>query len=138
MNYYNEIKNKLIDNKVYKQVKDNSKNNNDLSTYYEVGRLLIEEEYSIKLSKELNKRYSVTLLKNCRQFYRVIQNSPTMSDTLSWSHYIEIIWLNNNFEIEYYIMITANQNLSVRQLRERIKSKEYERLSEDTKLIMLN
>ena len=153
MNYYNEIKNKLIDNKVYKQVKDNSKNNNDLSTYYEVGRLLIEaqggekrakygdnliKEYSVKLSKELNKRYSVTLLKNCRQFYRVIQNSPTMSDTLSWSHYIEIIWLNNNFEIEYYIMITANQNLSVRQLRERIKSKEYERLSEDTKLIMLN
>ena len=153
MNYYNEIKNTLINNEIYKKVKDYSKNKNDLSTYYEVGRLLIEaqggekrakygdnliKEYSIKLSKELNKRYSVTLLKNCRQFYRVIQNSPTMSDTLSWSHYIEIIWLKNNFEIEYYIMITANQNLSVRQLRERIKSKEYERLSEDTKVKIIN
>ena len=39
VNYYNEIKNKLIDNEVYKQVKDYSKNKNDLSTYYEVGRL---------------------------------------------------------------------------------------------------
>ena len=85
-----------------------------------------------------NLLFKKTLLKNCRQFYRVIQNSPTMSDTLSWSHYIEIIWLKNIFEIEYYIMITANQNLSVRQLRERIKSKEYERLSEDTKLKIIN
>ena len=41
MNYYNEIKNKLIDNEVYKRVKDYSKNRNDLNTYYEVGKLLI-------------------------------------------------------------------------------------------------
>ena len=40
MNYYDEIKNKLINNEIYKQIKDYSKNKNDLSTYYEVGRLL--------------------------------------------------------------------------------------------------
>ena len=40
MNYYNEIKNRLIDNEVYKRVKDYSKNRKDLSTYYEVGKLL--------------------------------------------------------------------------------------------------
>ena len=39
---YNEIKNKLIDNEVYKRVKDYSKNRNDLNTYYEVGKLLID------------------------------------------------------------------------------------------------
>ena len=70
MNYYNEIKNKLIDNEVYKRVKDYSKNRNDLSTYYEVGKLLIEaqggedrakygdgliKEYSIKLTNEMGK-----------------------------------------------------------------------------------
>ena len=44
MNYYNEIKNKLIDSEVYKRVKDYSKNRNDLNTYYEVGKLLIEAQ----------------------------------------------------------------------------------------------
>ncbi len=44
MNYYNEIKNKLINNEVYKRVKDYSKNRNELNTYYEVGKLLIEAQ----------------------------------------------------------------------------------------------
>jgi len=42
MNYYNEIKNELINNEVYKRVKDYSKNKNELSTYYNVGKLLID------------------------------------------------------------------------------------------------
>ena len=41
MNYYKEIKNELINNEVYKRVKDYSKNINELSTYYNVGKLLI-------------------------------------------------------------------------------------------------
>ena len=40
MNYYNEIKNKLIDNEVYKRVKDYSKERNTVITYFEIGRLL--------------------------------------------------------------------------------------------------
>ncbi len=40
--YYNEIKNELINNEVYKRVKDYSKNRNELSTYYNVGKLLSE------------------------------------------------------------------------------------------------
>ena len=71
MNYYNEIKNRLIDNEVYKRVKDYSKNRNDLNTYYEVGKLLIEaqggeerakygdrliKEYSERLYNELGKK----------------------------------------------------------------------------------
>ena len=42
MNYYNEIKNKLIDNEVYKRVKDYSKERNTVITYFEIGRLLTE------------------------------------------------------------------------------------------------
>ena len=42
MNYYNEIKNKLIDNEMYERVKDYSKERNRVLTYYEVGRLLYE------------------------------------------------------------------------------------------------
>lgn len=44
MNYYNEIKNELINNEIYKKVKDYSINRNDLTTYYNVGKLLIEAQ----------------------------------------------------------------------------------------------
>ena len=42
MNYYNQIKEELINNEIYKTVKDYSKNRNDLNTYYNVGKLIIE------------------------------------------------------------------------------------------------
>lgn len=41
-------------------------------------------------------------------------------------------------KIEYYVYICENNNLSVRELRQRIKSKEYERLDETTKLKLQN
>ena len=41
MNYYNEIKDILINNEVTKKIKDYSKNKSDLDTYYEVGKLLV-------------------------------------------------------------------------------------------------
>ena len=92
-NYYNEIKNKLIDNEVYKKVKDYSKNRNDLSTYYNVGKILVEaqggeerakygdgliKEYSLKLSKEIGKKYNITTLKRMRQFYLIIGKGATL------------------------------------------------------------
>jgi len=42
MDYYSEIKQGLINNEVYKKVKDYSKNKSDLTTYYNVGKLLFE------------------------------------------------------------------------------------------------
>lgn len=42
MNYYNEIKSKLIDDEIYSKVKDYSKENHTLITHYEVGKLLLE------------------------------------------------------------------------------------------------
>ena len=153
MNYYNEIKNKLIDNEVYKMVKDYSKNRNDLSTYYEVGKLLILaqggedrakygdgliKEYSIKLTNEMGKKYDITILKRIRQFYLLILKGATMSHQLNWSHYVEILKFNGINEINYYIYITESYNLSVRELRERIKNKEYQRLDDNTKLKLIN
>lgn len=61
MNYYNEIKNELVNNEVYKRVKDYSKNKNELSTYYNVGKLLIEAqggEERAKYGDGLIKEYS--------------------------------------------------------------------------------
>ena len=153
MNYYNEIKNKLIDNEVYKRVKDYSKNRNELNTYYEVGKLLIEaqggenrakygdgliKEYSERLTKELGKGYSARSLKNMRKFYYLFQKGPTLSAQLTWSHYKEILKFDDNNEINYYISITESYNLSVRELREKIKNKEYQRLDDNTKLKLVN
>lgn len=44
MNYYEEIKKALVNNEVYKKVKDYSKNRSDLNTYYNVGKLIIEAQ----------------------------------------------------------------------------------------------
>ncbi len=153
MNYYNEIKNKLIDNEVYKRVKDYSKNRNDLNTYYEVGKLLIEaqggeerakygdrliKEYSERLYDELGKKYDITTLKRYRQFYLKIEKGAAMRHQLSWTHYRELLTLDNINELNYYVEITIEQNLSYRQLREKIKTKEYKRLDNNTKLKLIN
>ena len=153
MNYYNEIKNKLIDNEVYKRVKDYSKNRNDLNTYYEVGKLLIEaqggeerakygdrliKEYSERLYNELGKKYDITTLKRYRQFYLKIEKGAALRHQLSWTHYRELLTLDNVNELNYYVEITIEQNLSYRQLRERIKTKEYQRLDNNTKLKLIN
>ena len=147
MNYYNKIKNELINNEVYKKVKDYSKNRSDLNTYYKVGKLLndagksygegIIKKYSDRLTKELGKGYGLSNLKNMRRFYNIAK-SQTVSDLLSWSHYVELLKIDDINKINYYIRITEEQNLSVRKLRERIKSREYERLDDNTKEKLIN
>ena len=153
MNYYNEIKNELINNEVYKRVKDYSKNRNELSTYYNVGKLLIEaqggedrakygdgliKEYSKKLNDELGRKYNITTLKRMRQFYLIVEKGAPLAHQLTWSHYCELLSIKDINEISYYISISEKQNLSKRQLREKIKSKEYQRLDNNTKLKLIN
>ena len=150
MNYYNKIKQELINNEIYKKVKDYSKNKSDLETYYNVGKLLIEaqggeerakygdgliKEYSKKLSNEIGNGYSSRNLRNMRQFYLVFKDEiwQTLSAKLSWSHIIEVIWFDSINKINYYLKVCAEQNLSVRELRYKIKNKEYERLPIETK-----
>ena len=80
-NYYNEIKNELLNNEVYKRVKDYSKNRNELSTYYNVGKLLSEagkhygngiiKDYSIRLTAELGRGYSKRNLWLMLKFFEV-------------------------------------------------------------------
>lgn len=142
MNYYNEIKNELINNEINRKVKSYSINKSDLNTYYNVGKLLLDagnqygesiiKEYSLRLTEDLGPGYSQRNLRNMRQFYKVSQKWQTVSAKLSWSHYCEILWFDDN-KFQYYIKITELNNLSIRQLRKRIKLNEYERLPEFTK-----
>ena len=147
MNYYNEIKKELIDNELNKKVKDYSKNKYEIQKYYNVGKLLLEagneygesviKEYSLRLTEELGSGYSQRNLRNMRQFYKVSKKWQTLSAKLSWSHYCEILWFDDN-KFQYYVKISELNGLSIRQLRERIKSNEYERLPEDTKNKIIN
>ena len=143
INYYREIKQELINNEITKRVKDYSKNRSDLNTYYNVGKLLFDagkhygegiiKEYSKRLTSELGKGYNFSSLKRMRQFYLIVSKSATVSHLLTWSHYVELLPLDNINEINYYVQISLTQNMSVRQLRERIKNKEYDRLDKKTK-----
>ena len=145
MNYYEEIKKELINNEVYKRVKDYSKNRSDLNTYYMVGKLLSEagksygegiiENYSDKLLVDVGKTYTKRTLFRIRQFYLMFSEEKvsTLSTLLSWSRYVELLKINDVNKVKYYIKIAEEQNLSVRKLREKIKNKEYERLDEETK-----
>ena len=73
-----------------------------------------------------------------RQFYLLSEKIATLSQQLTWSHYCELLVFDNVDEINYYIKQTEIYNLSVRELREKIKSKEYQRLDDNTKLKLIN
>ena len=143
INYYEKIKQELLNNEISKLAKRNSINNSDLTTYYNVGKMLSEAgksygeniigKYSVKLTQELGKKYNTTTLKRMRQFYLLIEKGARFGHQLLWSHYIELIPIKNINEVNYYINICEKELLTRDELRNRIKSKEYERLGEDTK-----
>ena len=149
MNYYNEIKKELIDNEVYKRIKDYSKNKYELGRYYNVGKLLVEaqggeerakygdgliKEYSKRLILEVGKKYNYKTLLKIRKFYLFSKKVATMSRELTWSHYVELLKFDDEKIIDYYIHQVNINNYTKRQLYDAIKSNEYERLDENTKL----
>ncbi len=153
MNYYNEIKNELIGNEITKKAKDYSKNKSDLMHYYNVGRLIVEaqggesrakygdgliREYSKRLTNELGKGYSERTLKNMRKLFLFCEKGHAVRTELTWTHYRELLSLDDYNEILYYIDVSIKDNLSYRELHERIKKKEYHRIDLKTKVKMIN
>ena len=150
MNYYNEIKNKLIDNEVYSKVKDYSQERQKVITYFERGKFLTEdggkygdnviEKYSKKLVVEVGKKYNRSTLFRMKQFYNVFSNEKVapLVQQLSWSHCLILLPLKNVDEINYYIRQVSNRNLSKRQLELIVKNGEYERLPFETKNKLTN
>ncbi len=145
MNYYEEIKSKLINNEIYKRVKDYSKERNTVNTYFEIGRLLNEaggkygdniiDEYSKKLVVEVGKKYNRRTLFRMKQFYNMFSDEKVspLATQLTWSHYSELLSIKDENKLLYYINIASERNLSKRELREKIKNEEYERLPTETK-----
>ena len=145
MNYYNEIKDQLIKSEIYDRAKDYSKDKHKVKVYFETGKLLSEagkeygkniiKQYSEKLMVEVGKKYKVSNLYKMRKFYEIFSDEKLypLGTKLSWSHYRELLTIKNIDAIIYYIDICEKNNLSKRQLQERIRNHEYDRLSNETK-----
>lgn len=117
-----------------------------VKTYFEIGRLILEEEQkgesratygkeifknlSIRLTKEFGKGFSETNLKQMKTFYDVYKIRQTLSDEfkLSWSHYLILMRISNIEERQFYEIEAFNNNWSLRELRRQLDSALYERL----------
>ena len=118
-----------------------------VQTYFEIGRLIVEEEQhgnvraeygketlknlSIKLTTNYGKGFSVTNLKQMRDFYLTYQIRQTVSDqfTLSYSHYLFLMRIENPEERKFYEIESSQNNWSLRELKRQFDSALFERLS---------
>lgn len=118
-----------------------------VQTYFEIGKLIVEEEQhgnvraeygketlknlSIKLTANYGKGFSVTNLKQMRDFYLTYQIRQTVSDqfTLSYSHYLFLMRIDNPDERKFYEIESSQNNWSLRELKRQFDSSLFERLS---------
>ena len=147
-NKYSEIREELLNNEVEKKVSNYVVNRNELSMYYNVGKILIEaqggeerakygdgliKKYSDRLTKEIGRGYSTRNLKFMRKFYLFQKGQPLVAQSISWTHYTILLSLNDINEINYYIRQIGIYHWGKRALQEHIKNKEYQRLPVETK-----
>ena len=146
-----ELRKPAFDNEVNKAVKDYSKNKSDLQTYYNVGKLIVEaqggekkakyvnkliKEYAINLLNEKIKGYSWRNLYNMRSFYLRFKDDKILQPLaakLTWTNITILLRLKDDNKLNYYINECIRLNLGKRQLIEKIKNNEYERLPKETK-----
>lgn len=139
---YNDI-NDLIRQKKF-DVK-NAVNDAMISLYWGIGKKLTEEitgvnkpEYGKKIVLEISNRLSVnygegfnrSAISRMINFYQEFpdyEKVATLSQQLTWSHFIEILPIKDKMKREFYAAMCKNENWSVRTLRERKKSMLYER-----------
>ena len=119
-------------------------NNTMLLAYWNVGKIIVENEqngnikaeYGKQVMKELSKElrkilgsgFSVSNLFNMRRFYITYPKFQTLSGKLSWSHYCELLSIENEDERNFYEKECINSNWSVRELKRQIDTSLFERL----------
>ena len=115
-----------------------------LSTYWNVGKIIVEheqenkdradygkqtlKELSKELTKEFGKGFSVSNLQFMRRFYQSYQIQQTVSVKLSWSHYCELLTISDPDKRSFYEKETINSGWSIRELKRQISTSLYERL----------
>ena len=119
-------------------------NNELLSTYWHIGRIIAEYEQTVPeradygkqtlkelskaLTNEFGKGFSVSNIQFMRRFYQTYQIQQTASVKLSWSHYCELLSISDPDKRSFYEMEAVNSNWSVRELKRQIDSSLFERL----------
>jgi hypothetical protein len=122
-------------------------NNTMVLTYFEIGRIIVNEEQSGKgradygqqlvdelserLTKEFGKGFSTTNIKQMRSFYLKYSIGQTVSDefNLSWSHYLKLMRIDDDQERRFYEIEAHKNNWSLRELQRQYDSALYSRLS---------
>lgn len=121
-----------------------SVNSTMVQTYWQIGRLIVENEQkgesraeygkqqlqqlSARLTEEFGKGFDVTNLRNMRRFYQAFSIRETVSPELSWSHYNLLSRIENPSAREWYTGETITHAWSVRALERQIGVLYYERL----------
>ena len=138
--FYSEIK-KILTNardKVYQTA-----NFTMVEAYWQIGKSIVKEqngeeraEYGTGLLKELSKQmtqdfgrgFTVTNLKNMRQFYLTFPNGYALRSELSWTHYRLLMRVENDNARQFYMDEAVKSQWSTRQLERQINTFFYERL----------
>ena len=140
-NIFDNIKDLVINsrNKVYQTV-----NTEMLNLYWNIGKAIMEiqqgderasygdavlDKLSQKLTNEFGKGFSSRNLRTMRKFYLMYPIWKTVSAKLSWSHYLELIKIEENSKRKFYMKECINSRWSVRELERQIGSLLYERLA---------
>lgn len=147
-----DIRNLLINSRLQLQ---QSVNSVMVQTYWNIGRIIVEEEQngeqratygkkqleqlSTTLTQEFGKGFDTRNLRNMRQFYLTFSNWNAVSSKLSWTHYRTLIRIENEVARDWYIKETIENNWSARALERQISKLYYERLlSSSDKTALIN
>lgn len=137
---FDNIKDMVINsrNRVYSAV-----NTEMLNLYWNIGKVIMEiqqgderaaygdavlEKLSQRLTNEFGKGFSIINLRRMRKFYCLFPIRSTVLNELSWSHYLELIKIEENPKRKFYMKECINSRWSVRELERQIGSLLYERL----------
>ena len=104
-------------------VKHENEDNNRL----EYGKEVLKE-LSKELTKLLGKGYSLTNLTYMRWFYNVYPDYSMINESLSWSHYVELITIKDDAKRNFYEKECISSNWSVRELQRQLDTSLFERL----------
>jgi predicted nuclease of restriction endonuclease-like (RecB) superfamily len=142
----------ILSNKIIDIIETNKKeilktlNNQVVMTYWKIGKEIIIEEQNGKEKAEYGKKiinniskvltvkygsgFSSSNLRRMRQFYTMFSDEKicaTLSHQLTWSHFVELIKIDEEIKREFYITMCLNEGWVVRTLKDRINSMLFER-----------
>ena len=141
--YYEEIEHLIKKHEVSQRVRRLEANNDLVTTYWNVGRLIVEaqggekrakygneliKKWSVKLTEIYGKGYNYTNLFRFRKFYLCFPILAAARQVLSWTHYKKLLPIKDENKRNYYVNLCLKNNLSERELTREIKANAYERL----------